>query len=295
MVNERLRWGVLGVGRAGAARARALVADPRAEPVVGWRGDPASVGLAIAESADEVIDQVDAVAVCTPDHTHPRLVERALRAGKHVVCEFPLAGNARKARQLYALADEQGAVLHVEHIELLTPIARWMRAHASPQRFRGGALRFRTTVRPEVFSMTHANVARLHRLVDVVGFPRRFDIDAASLTELGGRLRYSGEAEVEFDFVMEPDAPRKLEMTLDHDNGSMLVVGAHLLYRGVPVALPKGPGLFDQDQLAASAAIMDGGPVYVDRERVVAVLELADRLNAVAEQRITAERERAPV
>ena len=43
-----LRWGIIGVGRAGAARARALAADPRAEAVLGVRGDPVAAGLAAA-------------------------------------------------------------------------------------------------------------------------------------------------------------------------------------------------------------------------------------------------------
>lgn len=293
MSETTLFWGILGVGRAGSARARAIADDPRAEGVIGWRGDPAAAGLQVASSVEEVLDAVDAVAVCTSDHTHPRLVEQALKAGKHVVCEFPLAGSARKARQLFRLAEQQQRVLHVEHIELLTPIARWMRAHAAPARFRGGALRFRTRVRPEVFSVAHANVARLHRLVDMVGLPRRFDIDEVSLTHLAGRLRYGAESEVEFEFVMEDGAGRKLEMTIDQERGSMVVIGRHLLHRGVPVDLPEGPGLFLQDQLAATARILDGSPIYIDEQRIVDVLDLADRLHAVGEQLRQAQEARA--
>ncbi len=294
MTPSSLRWGVLGVGRAGAARVRAMAEDPRAEAIIGWRGDPAGAGLQVASSGDEVLAAVDAVAVCTADHTHPRLVAQALEAGKHVICEFPLAGSARKARQLYALADRQDRVLHVEHIELLTPVARWMRAHARPGRFRGGALRFRGGLRTDAFSVAHANVARLHRLVDMVGLPRRFEIDEVSLTHLAGRLRYSGEAEVDFGFEMEEGAGRKLELNIDQEGGSIVVIGRFLMHRGAPVSLPAGPGLFLQDQLAATAHILDGAPLYVDRQRILDVLDLADRLHAVGEQKRIEALEKAP-
>ena len=35
-----VRWGVVGVGRAGRARVNALRSDPRSTIVGGWRGDP---------------------------------------------------------------------------------------------------------------------------------------------------------------------------------------------------------------------------------------------------------------
>ena len=283
-----VRWGILGLGRAGRARARAIAEDPRAELVCGFRGDASELDIQQVDSVDAVLDQVDAVAVCTPDHTHPRLVRRALEAGKHVVCEFPLAGNAGAARKLFQLADDQQKVLHVEHIELLTPIARWMRAHVRPSQICAGSVRFRARIRPEVFSVAHANVARLHRIFDVGGEPRRFTLHHASLTELSGTMRLSGEADVEFNFEMEKNTARKMELTLDlGPRGMVLVMGGILMFRGGPVELPKGRSLFAADHDAAMATILDGAPSYVERSRVLAVLGLADRMNAAAAQYIS--------
>jgi predicted dehydrogenase len=46
------------------------------------------------------IKEIDAVTVCTPNIDHKRSTIRALRAGKHVLCEKPMAMNAREAQQM---------------------------------------------------------------------------------------------------------------------------------------------------------------------------------------------------
>jgi predicted dehydrogenase len=58
------------------------------------------------ESADAIVadPNVDVVHVCTPNHLHAELAERALAAGKHVVCEKPLATTVDDARRLADLA-----------------------------------------------------------------------------------------------------------------------------------------------------------------------------------------------
>ena len=47
---------------------------------------------------------VQLVDLCTPTHTHPELAIAALRAGKHVICEKPLARTAKSAREIAAAA-----------------------------------------------------------------------------------------------------------------------------------------------------------------------------------------------
>jgi hypothetical protein len=53
-------------------------------------------------------DQVDAVTVSTPDHMHAPAAMMAMRAGKHVYCQKPLAHTVWEARQMRLLAEKQG-------------------------------------------------------------------------------------------------------------------------------------------------------------------------------------------
>lgn len=59
---------------------------------------------------DEMTDKIDAVCVSTPDHTHAVAVMAALKRGKHVYCEKPLAHSIWEIRQIMAEAKKQGVV-----------------------------------------------------------------------------------------------------------------------------------------------------------------------------------------
>src|SRR5919107_3379461 len=54
-------------------------------------------------------DDVDLVDVCTPGDTHAEIAIAALRAGKHVLCEKPLANTVAEAEQMAAAAEEAAA------------------------------------------------------------------------------------------------------------------------------------------------------------------------------------------
>ncbi|MFJ3804276.1 Gfo/Idh/MocA family protein [Streptomyces sp. NPDC090088] len=72
-------------------------------------------------------DSVRVVHVCTPNALHVRQAEAALAAGKHVVCEKPLATSAADARRLTRLADEAGLVLAVPFVYRYHPLVREIR------------------------------------------------------------------------------------------------------------------------------------------------------------------------
>ncbi len=60
-------------------------------------------------------DDVDAVVVATPDHTHEELVVAALRAGKPTFAEKPLAITIESCDRILATAKETGTRLYVGH------------------------------------------------------------------------------------------------------------------------------------------------------------------------------------
>lgn len=60
---------------------------------------------------DEMLGAVDAVFVYSHPDRHYGQVRRALEAGKHVMCEAPMAKSAEECDELFALADERGLVL----------------------------------------------------------------------------------------------------------------------------------------------------------------------------------------
>jgi len=61
--------------------------------------------------------QVDIVSICTPPHLHKEMAIAALRAGKHVICEKPMALNTAEAEAMFAAAQaapEQLAIIDHE-------------------------------------------------------------------------------------------------------------------------------------------------------------------------------------
>jgi predicted dehydrogenase len=82
------------------------------------------------ESFEAMLDdeRVDVVHVTTPNHLHYPQAKAALAAGKHVVCEKPLALDAARARELLRLAEESGLVHCTNFNVRFYPQARQARA-----------------------------------------------------------------------------------------------------------------------------------------------------------------------
>lgn len=68
--------------------------------------------------------EIDAVAIATPVATHHDLALRALRAGKHVFVEKPLAQTSQQASELIREAQQQNLVIHVDHTFVYTGAVR---------------------------------------------------------------------------------------------------------------------------------------------------------------------------
>ena len=65
--------------------------------------------------------QVDAVYIGTPNQTHCKYTITALNAGKHVLCEKPLAINAEEGRRMVEAARRSGCLLMEAMISTLNP------------------------------------------------------------------------------------------------------------------------------------------------------------------------------
>ncbi len=59
---------------------------------------------------NELQNEIDAVVIGTPDHTHAVIAMEAMKHGKHVYCEKPLAHNIHEVRTLMAMAKKSGVI-----------------------------------------------------------------------------------------------------------------------------------------------------------------------------------------
>jgi predicted dehydrogenase len=116
-----LKVGVIGVGGIARTHMPGWAASPDAEVVAGsdingaaladW-GRLHGVSRLSTEPSDLLQDpDIDIVDVCTPNMSHTSLVVAALEAGKHVICEKPLAPTADEIRRMIAARDASGRTL----------------------------------------------------------------------------------------------------------------------------------------------------------------------------------------
>ncbi len=78
---------------------------------------------------DEVLarDDVDAVILCTPTQLHARQAIAAMRAGKHVQVEIPVADSWADAQEVQRVQQETGKVCMVGHTRRFNPSHQWVR------------------------------------------------------------------------------------------------------------------------------------------------------------------------
>ena len=126
-----MRAAVIGAGYWGPNLARNFTASPdwelagivdldqpRAAQLAAAQG-----GVPVFRSIDELLDtaDVDAVAIATPAHTHHGIALTALKAGKHVLVEKPLADSRLKGLEMVEEAEQRGLVLMADHTYCYTP------------------------------------------------------------------------------------------------------------------------------------------------------------------------------
>ncbi len=128
-----LRAGIAGTGFIGAVHARsarragARVTAVAASSLESAQQAARALGAERAlASAEELVQDpgIDVVHICTPNHLHLPLAELALAAGKHVVCEKPLALDAAGARRLVEAAAGTGLQAAVPFVYRYYPTVR---------------------------------------------------------------------------------------------------------------------------------------------------------------------------
>ncbi len=74
------------------------------------------------------VEEIQAVHICTPNFLHYSQSKAALEAGKHVVCEKPLAKDLAEAKELVEIANQSGLVNAVHFNLRYYPMVRQMKA-----------------------------------------------------------------------------------------------------------------------------------------------------------------------
>jgi predicted dehydrogenase len=131
MAEEMVRFGLFGAGSIAIYRhAPEISSHPCAKVVAIYDPIRSRAESLAAQSGGEVVDSekallaredVDAVVVATPNAHHARLAIAALKAGKHVLCEKPMATSLADAKKMIATAKKVGKKLMIGHNQRLMP------------------------------------------------------------------------------------------------------------------------------------------------------------------------------
>jgi len=136
-MSDTLNVCVIGYGGIAVFHCQALrqIEGVRLHTVVGRRPEPTAAFreewgfLAGTTDLAEALNdpEIDAVVVVAPSEAHYEMTAAALKAGKHVLVEIPLAMSARGARELVDLAQEQDRRVMVAHTRRFEPGGRFAR------------------------------------------------------------------------------------------------------------------------------------------------------------------------
>ena len=128
-----MRVGIIGCGWAGIRHARAFeqcgaelrwLVDLQLHKAEALCGPCAGTRLS-ADYHEALADpELEAVIVCLPHHLHAPVAIEAARAGKHVLCEKPIAHTLDAADRMIEAADRAGVTLMIAENERFSPLNR---------------------------------------------------------------------------------------------------------------------------------------------------------------------------
>ncbi|MGH1329834.1 MAG: Gfo/Idh/MocA family protein [Paracoccaceae bacterium] len=138
-MNAPIRFGILGAAdfarrqmgpaiHAAKGAKLAALATSSAEKAKGFQAF--APDIAIHQSYETLLadPDIDAVYIPLPNHLHVEWTKKALQAGKHVLCEKPIALKAEEIDELIALRDATGLIAAEAYMIVHHP--QWQRARA---------------------------------------------------------------------------------------------------------------------------------------------------------------------
>ncbi len=309
-LNSPVRVGIVGTGYAAKMRAETLNADPRAQ-LVGVAGNTPERTqefgnlhqVQVFNAWQELINStLDVVIITCVNRDHGAIAQAALRAGKHVVVEYPLALTVAEAEACIALAASQNLLLHVEHIELLGGLHQTFR-QTLPQLGQLSSARYATVVpnptpppkwtfSAELFGFPlAAALSRLHRLVDAFGpvatvrcqNTYRYEADPDYYVACVCEAQLQFQSGLVADVVYAKgaiDLPAERNLEAKGDRGKVIFVGEEgtliTAAGSSPIAVATRRGLFAQDTKMVLDRLMDGTPLYITPEQSLYTLKVAE-------------------
>ena len=126
---DKVKIGIIGLGYIGNVHGRIYARDERAEiaalyDIIPERSELASrsIGGKVCSSREELLENCDAVLVCTPNKTHLEIAKAGIEAGKHVFCEKPFSIGIAAAQELLDAANASAKVFQVGHNRRYAPV-----------------------------------------------------------------------------------------------------------------------------------------------------------------------------
>lgn len=130
-MNERIGIGIIGCGSVAEWKYAENLAAMPGVSLQAFHGGRAAAfqerfGGVVCRTLEELLarSDVDAVCVCTPNSSHAVISVAALQAGKHVLCEKPMAIRTADAERMVEAAHASGRILTVGHQARFSPAAQ---------------------------------------------------------------------------------------------------------------------------------------------------------------------------
>ena len=325
MSDETLRIGIAGAGHFGryhalkvAASGRTRLAgvyDPDLEraKTIGWEAGTQEMAL------DDLLSVSDALIVAAPAEAHHALATQALRAGKHVLVEKPIAATLVQADELADLARDRGLVLQVGHLERFSAAFQAMTgkiaaplyveaARIAPFKPRGTDVSVILDLMIHDLDLVLALIDSDIESVDAIGAPvaslhedianarfrfRNGAVATITASRISSRTERRMRIFAQDSYMVADFAARKLTVITRAPGEDGILPPGQQAMPGVPGFGVQEVSWEDHDQLAAehaafAASVLDGAPVLVDaavgRRALAAALAVGESMRNARER-----------